>query len=164
MIESDPDPREERIISHARALAHAKAAESRQASELLRAFVARAIAAGIPTTRLRARSYGGTTRYRTDIEGWYLRRDLSVGVDLEGRFYILSTPSSLAARVTGVSLVPSDPPMELGRGARDGESMPLADAIERRLQAGSAFPKERPPGDDPSPEGREGVREGGGGL
>jgi hypothetical protein len=158
VIEPGLNPREERIIAHARALANAKAAESRQASELLKGFVARANASGIPATRLRARSYSGTTRYKTNIEGWYLRRDLSVGVDLQGHFYVLSTPSSLAARVTGVTLTPSDPPMELGRGARDGESMPLADALERRLRAGNDFPKGQPY--DPSAEGREGVREG----
>jgi hypothetical protein len=136
----DLDPRKERILSHARALARAKAAESRQASGLLQEFVGRAIAAGIPTTRLKARAHNGTARYSTDIEGWYLRRDLSVGVDTQGRFYLLSAPTSLLSRFKTVSLSPSDPPMELGRGARDGESMPLPDALERRLQAGIDYP------------------------
>jgi hypothetical protein len=132
--------REERIEARLRALSRAKAAENRQASELLRSFARRALAAGIPTSRLKARSYEGDARYRTDIEGWYLRRDQSIGVDTEGRFFILAVPSSLAARVTGVALTPSDPPIELGRGARDGESMPLPDAIEKRLEAGKDYP------------------------
>ncbi|MBN2176738.1 MAG: hypothetical protein JW722_03675 [Demequinaceae bacterium] len=135
-----PDPREDRIVSHARALARARAAESRKASGLIKEFVSRAIAAGIPTTRLKARSYDGAARYRTTVEGWYLRRDLSVGVDAEGLFYVLSAPASLVSRFKEVSLTPSDPPMELGRGARDGESMPLPDALEKRLMAGADFP------------------------
>lgn len=136
-----PDPRGERITAHAHALARAKATESRQASELLKAFARQALVAGIPTTRLKARAYNGDSRYRTNVEGWYLRRDRSVGIDTEGRFYVLSAPSSLSARLTGVSLTPSDPPMELGRGARDGESMPLPDAIEKRLDAGADYPR-----------------------
>ena len=53
---------------------------------------------------------------------------------------MLSTPSSVAARLTGVTLTPSDPPMELGRGARDGESIPLAEALANRLAAGAEYP------------------------
>ena len=135
------NPRGERIDAKADALARARAAESKRASHFLRSFARRALAAGIPTTQLRARAYNSNARYRTDIEGWYLRRDSSVGVDTEGRFYVLASPSSLSARVTGVTLTPSDPPMELGRGARDGESMPLIDAIEKRLQSGNDYPR-----------------------
>lgn len=134
-------PREERIEARLHALHRAKAAESRQASELLKSFARRALAAGIPTVRLKARAYSGDARYKTDVEGWYLRRDQSVGVDAKGRFYVLAVPSSLTARVTGVTLAPSDPPMELGRGARDGESMPLPDAIDMRLAAGTDYPE-----------------------
>jgi hypothetical protein len=89
---------------------------------------------------LRARSYGGNSRYRTNVDGWYLRRDHSIGIGTDGRFYVLSTPTSLAARVTGVVLASSDAPLELGRGARDGESIPLADALEKRFAAGDSFP------------------------
>ncbi len=135
------DSREERVEARLRALSRTRAAESRQASRLLESFAQRAAAAGIPTTRLKAHAYSGDARYKTDIEGWYLRRDRSVGVDTQGRFYLLAVPSSLASRITGVTLTPSDPPMELGRGARDGESMPLPDAIERRLEAGTDYPE-----------------------
>jgi hypothetical protein len=63
-----------------------------------------------------------------------------VGVGTDGSFYVLSAPRSASARFTGAVLTPSDPPMELGRGARDGESMPLSDALDRRLAAGNDYP------------------------
>lgn len=139
----DPADREataERAFARADGLGRARAAENRAAAALVEDFAVRAAAAGLATTRLRARSYGGNAIYRTNVEGWYIRRDHSIGVGADGSFYVLSTPTSLAARVTGVVLRPDDAPLELGRGARDGESIPLADALERRLAAGDAFP------------------------
>jgi len=130
----------ERTLARAEGLTRAKAAESRAAAALIQDFTRRATAEGLATTRLLARSYSGNARYRTDIEGWYLRRDHSIGIGIDGGFYVLSTPTSLRARVTGVALQPTDAPLELGRGARDGESIPLADALDKRLAAGDAFP------------------------
>ncbi len=127
-------------MARAEGLARSRATETRAASALLATFVRRARVAGIPAVRLRARAYTGGARYRTNIEGWYLRRDRSVGVGTDGAFYVLSTPTSATARFVGTTLTPADPPMELGRGARDGESMPLAEALERRLAAGADFP------------------------
>lgn len=134
------DPRTERVMAHAEALAKAKAAEGHRASTLLQDFVRHAQAAGIPATRLRARSHRGKARYGTNVVGWYLRHDRSVGVSTDGAFYVLTTPASPTARFLGVTLNPTDPPMELGRGARDGESMPLSVALKRRLDAGTDFP------------------------
>ena len=127
-------------FTKAERLARVREAESRQALALIAGFVKDARASGVAPTRLRARSYGGDARYRSNIEGWYIRKDRSVGVGTDGRFYVLSTPTSLSARVTGVILKPSDPPMELGRGARDGESIPLPDALKKRLDAGNTYP------------------------
>jgi hypothetical protein len=134
------DPLADRAFAKAQALERAKQAESRAALALIEQFVSDATAIGLQAEVLRARAYSGETRYRTNVEGWYLRRDRSVGIGADAKFYVLSTPASLAARVTGVTLKPSDPPLELGRGARDGESMPLADALANRLAAGDAFP------------------------
>jgi hypothetical protein len=80
---------------------------------------------------LRVRSYDGRTAYRTPLEGWYLRRSVAVGVD--GQFYVLLGPRSLAARWRGATPAPSDPPLVLGAGARDGESLDLAVALRRVL-------------------------------
>jgi hypothetical protein len=134
------DPVAERAFARADGLGRAKAAESRAAAVLIADFARRAAKGGLATTRLRARSYGGNASYRTNVDGWYIRRDHSIGVGADGTFYVLSTPTSLAARISGVVMTPSDAPLELGRGARDGESIPLADALERRLAAGDAFP------------------------
>jgi len=130
----------ERAFARADGLGRAKAAESRAAAILIDDFARRAASAGLATARLRARSYGGNASYRTNVEGWYIRRDHSIGVGTDGLFYVLSTPTSLAARLTGVVLRPDDAPLELGRGARDGESIPLTDALQKRLAAGDEFP------------------------
>ncbi len=134
------DPLADRAFARADALDRARQAEARQASALIAQFVRDATAAGLATTVLRARAYSGDARYRTNVEGWYVRKDHSLGIGTDGGFYVLSTPASFAARVTGVTLTPSDPPMELGRGARDGESMPLPKALTIRLEAGDDYP------------------------
>lgn len=123
------DQRSEAARLHAEQLQHRRTEESALAAAMIADFVQEARARGIPPVRLRARGYGGATRYRTSTLGWYLRRNESVGVGLDGSFYLLAVPGGLRARVAGATLVPSDPPLVLGRGARDGESIDLADAI-----------------------------------
>lgn len=114
-------------------------AESAQASVLIERFAADAVAAGLTPERLVARAYTGTAMLRTNVVGWYIKRDRTVAVGTDGKFYLLHAPGGLAARVKGVALEPADPPLELGRGARDGESMPLVDALAKRLEAGNSF-------------------------
>lgn len=114
-------------------------AESAQAAVLVEQFVSDALAAGIEPERLVARAYTGTAMLRTNVTGWYIKRDRTVGIGTDGKFYLLHAPGGLAARIKGVAIDPSDPPLELGRGARDGESMPLADALSKRLEAGRVF-------------------------
>ena len=100
-------------------------------------FARDAVDAGIRPVRFTARSYNGESRYRTNVSGWYLKRDRSIGVGTDGKFYVLHAPGGLASLLRGVSLSPSDPPLELGKGARDGESMPMADALAKRLAGGN---------------------------
>ena len=121
--------RTEAAAAHSRELGRRRAAESAQARELIAEFVKKATRLGIPSVRLRARSYDGRSRYRTGTYGWYLRRNESVAVGTDGEFYLLTVPNSLRARLGGATLEPSDPPLVLGRGARDGESIDLADAL-----------------------------------
>lgn len=118
-----------------------RVSESRQAQALIEQFAADAVEAGVEPERLTARSYTGSTRYRTNLTGWYLKRDRSVAVGTDGRFYLMHAPASLVSLVRGVTMTPSDPPLELGRGARDGESMPLTDALAARLAAGNSWPQ-----------------------
>ena len=97
-------------------------------------FVATALAQGLAPVPLRARSHDGRRRYRTALQGWYLRRNESVAIDTVGRYYVLTVPPSLTALIRGVDPSPEDPPLVLGRGARDGESIDLAEALRLALQ------------------------------
>ena len=127
------------------AAAHAAREEQRRAAETERArrivadFVRDARERGLRTERLKARPYSGRGLYRTQVEGWYVRRDHSLGVGADGEFYVLSVPTSLRARLSGATLAPSDPPLIAGRGARDGHSMALDALLRQRLEAGDAF-------------------------
>ncbi|MFC0529593.1 hypothetical protein [Phytohabitans kaempferiae] len=118
---------------------HAEAEERRRAAEVSRAramvadFVRRARERGLPTEPLVARAYTGHGRYRTGLRGWYLKADKSIAVAEDGSFYLLGVPASLRARFAGVTLQPDDPPLVVGQGGRDGESIPLATLLERRL-------------------------------
>lgn len=115
-------------------------AESAQAAVMVRAFAERAVAAGVEPGPLNARTYSGRALVKTDVVGWYINRACSVGVSVDGDFYLLHAPGGWSARFKGVHLEPSDPPLELGRGARDGESMPIDKALAIRLEAGATWP------------------------
>jgi|SRR5690554_5336656 len=130
-MSDEPSPH----LRRAQALERQQAAESRQAAALLADFVEQARALGIEPERLNARSYDGRSRYRTHTQGWYLKRDRTVAVGTDGNFYILAVPPSLTSMLRGAPLTPSPPPLELGKGGRDGQSIPLPEAIEKRLAA-----------------------------
>ena len=132
--ESWRERRTDAAAEHERALTRRRAEENAQAHTLLVAFVAEAERRGIAPVPLRARSYDGRHRYRTTSTGWYLRRNESVAVGLDGVFYVLGVPTSLRAVFTGVELSPSDPPLVLGKGGRDGESIDLPDALALVLE------------------------------
>jgi hypothetical protein len=124
---------------HLAAIDRRKAAEVEQARAQVADFVSAAITQGLATTTLRARSFNGRTTYRTQVVGWYVRRNRSLGIGTDGEFYVLSTPASLRARVTGAVVRPSAPPLIVGVGGRDGESMPLAELLQMRLDAGDGW-------------------------
>lgn len=128
--------REERraaAAAHAEALQRRQRAESARARAMLAELVAQATARGPAPVPLRARSFDGRHRYRTSLEGWYLRQDESLGVSTSGDFYVLRAPTSLPALWRGVELAPQDPPLVLGAGGKDGESLDLEVAIARVL-------------------------------
>lgn len=131
--------RTDAAAEHAEALRRRQAGESAQARALIADFVEEARRRGLPPVRLQARSYDGRSRYRTSTYGWYLRRNESVAVGEDGEFYLLTVPPSLRARVKGATLVPSDPPLVLGRGGRDGESIDLPHALS--LALGDEYPR-----------------------
>ncbi|PPK97933.1 hypothetical protein CLV92_10283 [Kineococcus xinjiangensis] len=119
--------------AEARAAVHerARAEEHRRARDLLAGFVAELHRRGIPPVALRAGADG--PRHRTGLQGWYLKRNGSLGVSTEGDYYVLAVVPSLRERLTGIRLQPGDPPLQVGRGARDGESVALAELLRQRL-------------------------------
>jgi len=121
---------------HVAVLARRRAAESVQARAQLDAFVQAARDRGLTTSDLRAGAFNGRTTYRTGLTGWYLKRNGSLAVDTDGNYYVLSVETSLRARLTGATVTASDPPLVVGVGARDGESMPLQHLLDLRLDAG----------------------------
>ncbi|ACQ79587.1 conserved hypothetical protein [Beutenbergia cavernae DSM 12333] len=125
--------RREAAAEHERRLRARQAAESDRAGAMLAQFVDDARAAGLAPQRLEVRGYGGRGRASSDVEGWYLRADRTAGVGTDGAFYVLTAPLSLVDRVRGVRLRPSAPPLVLGAGGKDGESIDLRDALARLL-------------------------------
>ena len=118
------------------ALEKYRAAESQRARAMIREFVETARAANLPTEHLVARGYDGNGRYRTNVVGWYLRRDRSIGIGANGEFYVMTVQPSWRGRIVGAEVPPRDPPLILGAGGRDGESMPLQDILRKRLDEG----------------------------
>lgn len=122
--------------AHVRRLAERQAAESAQARAMILQFIEAARSSGLEPVPLFARGYGGKGRYRTGLTGWYLRVNESAAIDTEGNFYVMTVPGGLRAMLQGATPEPSDPPLILGKGARDGESIDLVDALRLVLERG----------------------------
>ncbi len=124
----------ERAAYHADALRRREAEESAKAQVLIDRFVVQATEAGLPTEELTARPWSGVGRYRTGIEGWYLRANRSVGVSTDGKFYVLNVPPVRFGRWRTVSVEPTPPPLVVGKGAGDGEVFDLDVLLQKRLR------------------------------
>jgi hypothetical protein len=134
------EQRRQAVTGHAAAFEAGRAAEAKKAGGLLADFVRRATERGLPPVVLRARSFDGHATYRTRLRGWYLKANRSVAVGEDGLFYVLSVPSSLRARFGGADVSPSAPRLIVGAGGGDGETMPLEQLLQRRLDAGAEWP------------------------
>ena len=84
--------RAERAGSHGDAQRQRSEQESAKAQVLIDRFVAEATRTGLATEKLTARPWSGRGRYRTDVVGWYLRRDHSIGIGVDGGYYVLLVP------------------------------------------------------------------------
>ncbi len=126
--------RAEQAQYHVEAQRRRSERESAKAQVLVDGFVAQATQAGLATEELTARPWSGRGRYRTGVVGWYLRRDRSVGVGLDGGYYVLVVAPKRFGRWRTVPVDPSPPPLQVGQGARDGESVALDVLLEMRLQ------------------------------
>jgi hypothetical protein len=128
--------RAEGAARRAELAAAAAQAESREAQKLIDAFLVEARARGIAPEPLRATLFDGHG-VKTDKTGWYLRKNRSVAVGEDGAYYVLTVPGGLRERLTGAKLQPTPPPLEVGRGGKDGETGGLADFLRWRLARGN---------------------------
>ncbi|MBE1877588.1 hypothetical protein [Myceligenerans pegani] len=108
-------------------------AEHVRAEAMLAAFVAAARDAGLAPEPLVVRGYGGRGTARTPLRGWYLRTDRTAAVSDDGAFYVLTAPLTVLDRLRGVRPEPKRPPLVLGAGGKDGDSIELAVALDRLL-------------------------------
>lgn len=118
---------------HAAQLARVKAQRSQQAQRLIDDFLGVVAEIGPPAEEIRATSHHGKFSYRTGLRGWYLRVDKRCAIDEQGRFYVLTIPGSLRQRISGVTLEPTPPPLIIGEGSRDGDSIDMSAALQRVL-------------------------------
>ena len=130
----------ERAAYHADALRRRDAEESAKAQVLIDRFVAQAKQMGLPTEELTARPWSGGGRYRTGVEGWFLRANGSVGVGTDGTFYVLNVPPVRFGRWRTVHVDPTPPPLVVGKGAGDGEVFDLDVLLQKRLQESGSEP------------------------
>jgi len=137
MTGHDGDRREERAAQadyHVAAQQRRDEEESARAQVILDGFVERATQAGLATEALTVRPWSGGGRYRTGVVGWYLKRDQSVGVDTEGRFYVLVVAPHRLGRWRTVTIEPTPPPLQVGKGGRDGDSVALDTLLQKRME------------------------------
>jgi hypothetical protein len=131
--------RAEEAARRAELAAGQQRAESAKAQVLIDQFLVDADAAGLSPEPLRATLYDGSS-VKTDKSGWYIRKNRSVAVGEDGSYYVLTVPGGFKERLRGVRLKPTPPPLEIGKGGRDGESGPMADflrwTLERRGRTG----------------------------
>ena len=106
--------------------------ESGQAQKLIDEFVRQAREVGLVPVALRARTTSGQV-VTTNVQGWYIKADHSVAVGTDGGYYLLTVFGGLGAKLRGVSLQPTPPPLIVGRGGKDGESGDLKDFLGRTL-------------------------------
>lgn len=123
--------RREAAQAHHDALNRAQELRSAQARELIAAFMIRVRESGVPAERLLARNLNGRGSVPTRLRGWYVRANGAAAVGEDGQFYLLLADGGLRARLFGATLHPSDPPLILGESGRDGESIPLREALAR---------------------------------
>lgn len=124
----------ERAAYHAEVKRQRGEEESARAQVLIDRFVVQATQAGLPTEELTARPWSGVGRYRTGIQGWYLRANRSVGVSTDGKFYVLNVPPVRFGRWRTVHVDPTPPPLVVGKGAGDGEVFDLDVLLSKRLR------------------------------
>lgn len=114
-------------------LAERQGAVHAKAESLIAQFMPVVSARGPKPTPLMVQGYGGRGQARTNIQGWYLRNDRTAALGTDGKFYVLIAPLSTMDRIRGVHPQPSRPPLILGEGGKDGDTIELSEALDRLL-------------------------------
>ncbi len=109
--------------------------EAREAQVLINQFLIDAAAAGIAPVRLEANLLGGG-RVKTDQYGWYLRKNKSLAIGVDGGYYVLTVPGGWRERLFGATVASSQPVLVIGRGGRDGETGDLSEFLQWTLERG----------------------------
>jgi len=106
--------------------------ESARAQQMIDEFVVKAKASGPSPVTLDARTVNGRV-VKTGVTGWYLRRDHTVAIGTDGGYYILSAVDAPGLPWRPAKVTPTEPPLVVGRGGKDGESGDLKDFLARAL-------------------------------
>lgn len=130
MTQDWSDRRREAALEQQRRLDARQAAESERAQALIDAFLARAEQDAVPPEPLVVQGYRGG-HARTTLTGWYLKNDRSVALGSDGGFYVLRADLGLRDRLRGFTPTPVPPPLIVGEGGGDGETIDMAAALER---------------------------------
>ena len=125
--------RAQRAHYHVEAQQRRADAESAKAQVFVDRFVARATDTGVPTEELTAAPWSGRGRYRTGVQGWYLKQDRSIGVGADGGYYVLVVAPQRFGQFRRISIDRTPPPLQVGKGGRDGDSVALDTLLELRL-------------------------------
>lgn len=102
--------------------------EAEAAQKLIDAFIVEAHERGLEPVPLKARTMDGHL-VKTDKRGWYLRVNHSIALDTDGGYHVLTVPGGWRERLRGVTLTPSLPPLQVGKGGRDGETGDLKEFL-----------------------------------
>ena len=106
--------------------------ESKAAQTLIDEFLVEAKRRRVDPIPLRATLLSGHS-VRTDKTGWYLRKNHTLAIGVDGSYYQLTIVGGLAERLRGARLTATPPPIYVGAGGRDGETGDLTDFLERTL-------------------------------
>lgn len=94
---------------HYAAAARAAEAEARRTAPMVAAFAEAMQSAGVEPSRLRAFPYSGGGTLRTDVLGWYVRRDRRAAVGSDGRWYVLVVAPACADGCPASTSSPATP-------------------------------------------------------
>jgi len=125
--------RRDDAVERAEMLARRRRGETDRARAMLTTFAAAAARADLRPEMLRVQDYGGRGTARTGVTGWYLRGDRTAAVGTDGQFYVLTARLSVLDRLRGTAVTAQEPPLVLGAGGKDGDSLDLAAALTRLL-------------------------------